>query len=148
MQNLDATHPYEYFGEIVVIDSDELDNEIFTQVADELGLKPYLHIFSEGDAGIKFLTETPKKIGLIFCEIYLPKRTGMELKLAMREDEILRKKSIPFVLFSTVINPTEVETAYLELPVQGMFLKKSSYDEMKKMIEVALSYWSTCIHPQ
>lgn len=148
MENSIFTQPSKYFGEIVVIDADDLDNEIFTQIIEELGLRQHLHIFSDGDAAIAFLKQTPKKIGLIFCEIYLPKRNGMELKLAMREDDTLRKKSIPFILFSSVINPREVDTAYLELPVQGMFLKETSYETMKKIIGVAIAYWSTCVHPQ
>jgi len=140
--------PYEYFGDIIIIDSDESDNEMFIQIAEELGIKDYLKIFTDGDAAIEHLKATTNKIGLIFCEIYLPKRTGMQLKLAMRDDDILRKKSIPFVLISTVVNPSDVETAYLELPVQGLFLKQATYEKMKNMVDVALQYWSTCIHPQ
>jgi len=140
--------PYEYFGDIIIIDSDESDNEMFLQIAEELGIKNYLKIFTDGDVAIEHLKSTTNKIGLIFCEIYLPKRTGMQLKLEMRDDDVLRKKSIPFVLISTVVNPSDVETAYLELPVQGLFLKQPTYEKMKNMIDVALQYWSTCIHPQ
>jgi len=142
--------PQDYgdFGEIIVIDSDEMDNTLFMQILDELGVKGSARFFTDGDSAVEHLKSTNAKIGIIFCEIYLPKRTGMELKLSMREDNILRKKSIPFVLFSTVINPAEVEKAYLELPVQGLFLKRSNYAEMKHMVDVALQYWSACIHPQ
>lgn len=139
---------YSDFGDIILIDSDTSDNEIFQEIAEDLGVQDHLKIFSSGRSAIDYLKTTPNKIGIIFCEIYLPAQSGMELKLEMREDPVLRKKSIPFLLFSTVVNPSDIDLAYLELPVQGLFLKQNSYPDMKKMVQVALQYWSTCIHPQ
>ncbi|RZJ31145.1 MAG: response regulator [Flavobacterium sp.] len=149
MEQIDAlAKKYETFGDIIVIDSDDFDNEMFAQIGSDLGFGDNLHIFEDGESAMEYLRETPNRIGIIFCEIYLPKRNGMELKVLMREDSVLRKKSVPFILFSTVVNPADVELAYLELPVQGLFLKQSSYAEMKAMVDVAIQYWSTCIHPQ
>lgn len=135
-------------GDIIVIDSDRTDNEIFLEIATDLGVEKSVHIFSSGNSAMDYIKTTTNRVGIIFCEIYLPELSGIELKLLMRDDSVLRTKSVPFILFSTVVNPSDVVTAYLDLPVQGLFLKQNSYADMKRMVEVALQYWSTCIHPQ
>ncbi len=139
---------YNSLGDIIVIDSDSTDNELFLEIAGELGIEDNVHIFPNGKTAIDYIKHTPNRVGLIFCEIYLPEMDGMQLKMAMRDDPVLRTRSVPFLLFSTVVNPADVITAYLDLPVQGLFLKQNNYADMKKMVEVALQYWSTCIHPQ
>jgi len=141
-------HDYASLGDIIVIDSDSTDNEIFLDIATELGVEQNVHIFADGISAMQYIKTTPNRVGIIFCEIYLPEINGMELKALMRDDAILRTKSVPFILFSTVVNPADVVTAYLDLPIQGLFIKQNSYPDMKKMVEVALQYWSTCIHPQ
>lgn len=47
MENSSLTQPSKYFGEIVVIDADDLDNVIFTQIIEELGLRqPVVALFA------------------------------------------------------------------------------------------------------
>ena len=58
----------------------------------------------------------------------------------------LRKKSIPFVFFSTAANKQEIERAY-EMMVQGYFKKKNSMDGIKSTLKIIMDYWTLCKHP-
>ncbi len=71
---------------------------------------------------------------------------GLELRRKIQEDERIRKKSIPFVFLSTAARRKEVEEAY-DLTVQGFFVKASQLSDMERALELILTYWQQCKHP-
>ena len=134
-------------GPIVLIDDDIDDQEVFADILKELEVLNTLICFDNSKAGLEYLTKTTDQPFLIFCDVNLPGEKGTEFKRQIDADPALRKKSIPFVFYSTAINQDVVNEAYTEMTVQGFFQKKSSYDAIRENIRLIIAYWKECQHP-
>jgi len=133
-------------GPIIVIEDDEDDQEIFSEVFHNLGYKNEIIFFSDGEKALVYLTETKVEPFIIFSDINMPKLSGMELRSKIHENEDLRLKSIPYLFFSTVAEQENVIDAYSK-SVQGFFIKPSDFDEIKDTIKTIVEYWQKCVSP-
>jgi CheY-like chemotaxis protein len=134
------------YDPIVIVDDDADDQYFIRTICEKLGITSDLIFFEDGQQALNYLQTTPRKTFLILCDINMPIMNGLELRRKIQENEILRKKSIPFVFLSTAARPKEVEEAY-DLTVQGFFVKASEFSKMEKSIELILNYWANCKHP-
>ena len=132
---------------IILIDDDKEDQEIFMELLDALSIPNELVYFPNCIAALAYLTATREPPFLIFCDINLPKLNGIEFKKRIDADPVLRKKSIPFLFYSTSADKYVVEQAYTQMTVQGFFQKGTDFSEMKKLLQVIFQYWQYCEHP-
>lgn len=133
-------------GPIVLVDDDEDDHAIFKDVCTDLGVAQYLHFFHSGFELIEFLEKTKEIPFIILCDINMPKLDGLKLRALITQDADLKRKSIPFIFFSTAASENQVREAY-DLTVQGFFIKGKSYDETRRKFQRIIQYWSDCRHP-
>ena len=77
----------------------------------------------------------------------MPIMNGLELKRKIEADPVLRKKSIPFIFYSTTANLETVVEAYTDLTIQGFFKKGSDYNRTKAVVKTIIEYWKDCVHP-
>lgn len=131
---------------IVVVEDDADDQYFIKSICDKLGVTSELLFFDDGEKALTFLKKTNRKIFLILCDINMPIMNGLELRRKIQEDPFLRQKSIPFIFLSTAARAREVEEAY-DLTVQGFFLKASQLSDMEKTLELIITYWQRCKHP-
>lgn len=131
---------------ILIVEDDPDDQDILRSVCSELGIEDRLFFFSNGNKILEYLKATTQKPLLILCDINMPLMDGIELLENINRDAYLKKKSIPFIVFSTAASPAQVRRAY-ELSVQGFFLKENSFEELKKTMHLILRYWLKCRHP-
>lgn len=134
-------------GPIILVDDDPEDEEIFREILQQLGIQNKLIHFDVCSEAFNYLTTTSDKPLIIFSDINLPIKNGIEFKRDIDEDPYLREKSIPFVFLSTSTDERSVNTAYKELTVQGFFKKSSSFQDLKSLIKLVIDYWKTCRHP-
>ena len=134
-------------GPIILIDDDNEDQEIFDEVLKDLHIHNPLVHFTDSIQAFSYLKETPEQPYLIFCDVNLPKQTGLEFKRQIDEDPKLRRKSIPFIFYSTSVDQKSVNEAYTQMTVQGFFQKGNSYETMKKDLKLIFDYWSSSKHP-
>jgi CheY-like chemotaxis protein len=134
-------------GPIILIDDDHDDKDLFLYVIKSLEIKNELIYFDNCKDALDYLKMTTQQPFIIFCDINLPHTNGIELKKMIDKDPEMRKKSIPFVFYSTSVDPAIVTKAYLEMTIQGFFQKAMSVDQMKKDIQQILEYWLLCRHP-
>lgn len=71
---------------------------------------------------------------------------GLELRKQINADEVLRKKSTPFIFLTTASNAQLVQDAY-DNTVQGFFKKAPDYAGLEKQIGSIIEYWKACLHP-
>ena len=133
-------------GPIIIIEDDRDDQEIFSQVFEELEYKNEIIFFGDGEEALLYLSDTSVEPFIIFSDINMPKLSGMELRAKIHENEDLRLKSIPYLFFSTVAEQESVVDAYSK-SVQGFFIKPSSFGEIKDTIKSIVEYWQKCISP-
>jgi CheY-like chemotaxis protein len=134
-------------GPLLIIEDDPDDREIFDRVIDELGAPHKLVFYDNTDDALTYLSTTTDSIFLIFSDVNLPGKSGLELKKKIDSDPKLRKKSIPFIFYSTAALQKDVNEAYTQMTVQGFFKKGNDFQEAKKQIQLILDYWRECKHP-
>ena len=132
---------------IVFIDDDEDDQTMFQQALAELSVPHPVVFFSDGQAALDYLSTTTQLPFLIISEISMPRMSGLELRQQLEQNPVLRKKSIPFIFMTYPVVDHLVEEAY-ELTIQGLFEKKTSFDEWKQQLRDILRYWTECQHPK
>jgi len=131
---------------IVIIEDDADDQEIIKSLCGEIGICGGLQFYSDGSEALDFLRTTTIKPFIILCDINMPKMNGLQLREEINRDENLRKKSIPFIFFSTAASPDQVTAAY-DMTVQGFFVKENSFRETAKTLEIIFTYWRKCKQP-
>lgn len=133
-------------GPIILIDDDEDDHEIFIAVCENLGVCHHLKHFNNAMDFLSFFESTALKPFIILCDINMPKMNGLQLRAVINENEKLRRKSVPFIFFSTAATEAQIREAY-DLTVQGFFVKGNSVTDIQDKFRLILEYWSDCRHP-
>ena len=133
-------------GPLVLIDDDQDDQVILTDILSRIGITDQLRLFDECTDALDYLKTTKEKPFMIICDVNLPGMNGIEFRKAINEDEYLRRKSIPFIFLTTSAMPKHVIEAY-DLTVQGFFVKQFSIDAMREILKNILLYWTNCVHP-
>jgi CheY-like chemotaxis protein len=134
-------------GPIIIIEDDAEDQEIFKDILEELKISNKIIWFTDPHAAFDYLKTTSEQPFIIFSDVNLPKQNGVEFKRKIDEDNQLRKKSIPFIFYSTFVSQEFVNQAYTQMSVQGFFKKGTSYKEIKSDIKMIIDYWQICKHP-
>ena len=134
-------------GPIIIVDDDADDQSIFEDVLSELRVANPRIMFENCLDAMDYLRSTSDQPFLIFCDVNLPKLNGIEFKRQIDGDPELRKKSIPFIFYSTSVDQFAVNEAYTQMTVQGFFQKQFTYDEVLSEVKIILDYWSACRHP-
>ncbi|GAB3697865.1 hypothetical protein GCM10027592_22390 [Spirosoma flavus] len=133
-------------GPIVYVDDDEDDQFLFGRAIKELGLLNEIRFFADGLGARAYLETTQEKPLLILCDINMPVMNGLEFRRLIDADEFLRKKSIPFIFYTTAAGPELVNLAY-EGTIQGFHVKASEFVHYKEQLNLIISYWKACVHP-
>lgn len=102
--------------------------------------------YNNPETALENLRSNDDEIFLIISDMHMPRITGMEFKKIIDEDEVLKKKSIPFIFTTSSASPEQVTEAY-EYRVQGYFKKANSIDEQAEMLDRIIKYWIDSIHP-
>ena len=134
-------------GPIILIEDDADDKDVFQDILKDLEVANPVIWFQNCDDAFSFLKTTSEQPFIIFCDVNLPGLSGIKCKGQIDDDKELRKKSIPFVFCSTVIDQKTVDEAYTKMTVQGFFQKKNTYSELKETIKLIVAYWEECKHP-
>lgn len=133
-------------GPIIIIEDDIDDQEIMEQVFQSLSCSNKIIFFSDAEEALNFLTESTIYPFIIFSDINMPKLNGIELREKIHENENLRLKSIPYLLFSTTAEQDHIVNAYSK-SIQGFFIKPNNYTELHNTIKTIMEYWSKCVAP-
>jgi CheY-like chemotaxis protein len=134
------------YGPILIVEDDEDDQEVYGGVIRSFNRRNEIIFFKEGQQLLDYLNVTQQQPFIILCDVNLPEMSGIELRRRINANEFLKRKSIPFVFFSTSENKDAIREAY-DLTVQGYFVKSPLYDEIVQQLRLILDYWTTCKHP-
>ncbi|MFZ6001906.1 MAG: response regulator, partial [Bacteroidota bacterium] len=113
-------------GPIVLVDDDDDDQELVGEVLRELNIKNKTVFFDRCEEALVYLKTSDDQPFIIICDVNLPGLSGIEFKRKIDNDPQLRRKSIPFVFYSTSAEKNLVDEVYTQLTVQGYFKKVNS----------------------
>lgn len=133
-------------GSIVIIEDDTGDQVILSEIFEELNYANPLIFFEDSEEALKFLQITEDEPFLVLSDINMPKLNGMELREKIHNNEDLRRKSIPYLFFTTSAEQQHVIDAYSR-SIQGFFVKSNSYEKTKDIIVKIVEYWQECESP-
>jgi response regulator RpfG family c-di-GMP phosphodiesterase len=134
-------------GPIILVEDDEDDAVIFKEVLMELDIPNRLITFVNPADAYHFLDKNEEQPFIIISDVNLPAMSGLEFKNKLDHNEKLKKKCIPFIFYSTSAEKKYVNEAYIQLTVQGFFLKGHSMNEIKDQLRIIFEYWKICRHP-
>lgn len=134
-------------GPIIIIEDDQDDRDIFTEVLNELNVSNPVVFFEDGIKALDYLTATSEKAFLILSDINLPKLNGLELRDKIHNNDQLRLKCIPYLFFTTSAQHKHIVDAYSK-SVQGFFIKPDSYSELSRILKNIIEYWKDCESPE
>lgn len=134
-------------GEIIIVEDDSDDRRFLAKILEDLSIKNTVLWFDTTDQALEYLRTTPRSIFVIFSEVNVPGKDGLEFKRQIDSEPKLRKKSIPFMFYATAAHQKDVNEAYTEMTVQGFFQKDSDYDEAKNTVRIIFDYWRVTKHP-
>jgi CheY-like chemotaxis protein len=133
-------------GPIIVIEDDTDDQEIISDIFNKLGLSNEIVFFGDGNLALEYLNNFDNKPFLILSDVNMPKMGGFELRKQIHTNELLSRRCIPFLFFTTGAHKKAVFDAY-SMSVQGYFQKPNSMEELENMIRIIVDYWQKCIAP-
>ena len=133
-------------GPIIVIEDDEDDQLLLTQVFSKLSHKNKVIFFEDPEEALTFLTTSAVEPFIVLSDINMPKLSGLELREKIHANESLRLKCIPYLFFTTSAEQQHVVEAYSK-SVQGFFVKPNSLYKLEQMIRKIIDYWQECTSP-
>lgn len=134
-------------GPVVILEDDPDDRELLAEVFEKLEIANKLIWFTTADVAFDYLKTTPEQPFIILSDVNLPGENGIEFKRRIDHDDELRRKSIPFIFYSTSVDQEAINEAYMKLTVQGFFQKPDKLSETEKRLRVIIDYWKDCRHP-
>jgi CheY-like chemotaxis protein len=132
---------------IILIEDDQDDIQVFTDVVRGLNVKNEIKWFPTTDSAFLYLLSTKETAFLIFCDINLPGKNGIDFKRDIDNDPELRTRSIPFLFYSAEAKRKDIKEAYTKMAIQGFFKKENSHSIKKSMLKKIFDYWMLCQHP-
>ncbi len=126
---------------IIIIDDSPGERELVKVALADLGVDSELIFFDNGFTFLEYIRTETTGAFFILCDINMPGLSGMDIKKILQDDEALRLKSIPFILFSTSNALSSIKTAY-SFGVQGYFVKPDTVDQLMDMLYAIVSYWN------
>ena len=133
-------------GPIIIIEDDTDDQDILSEIFNELNYTNQILFFSDSQQALDYLIDTYTEPFLVLSDINMPKLNGIELREKVHNNEDLRLKSIPYLFFTTSAEQKHVVDAYSR-SIQGFFIKPNSYDQLKSMLIKIVEYWQECQSP-
>jgi CheY-like chemotaxis protein len=133
-------------GEIILIEDDADDKELFLEAYRELAIRNKLTVFDNANEAYKYFNNTKKDLFLIISDINMPVMTGIELRDKMQQLGEVKLRTIPFLFLTTGTATDNVIYSYSH-SVQGFFLKPTYFDNLKTTLRHIIDYWTTCTEP-
>jgi CheY-like chemotaxis protein len=133
-------------GPIVIIEDDLDDQEMLTQIFNEIDIKNKVVFFGDGEDALEYLINIDIEPFIIFSDINMPRLNGVDLREKVHNNEDLRLKSIPYLFFTTGAEQKHVIDAYSK-SIQGFFIKPNKYEDLKRVIKTIIDYWQECVSP-
>jgi|ERR1700744_782057 len=122
---------------LLLADDDKDDRLFFKEALDELSLSVNLTTVNDGEELMQFLTKKDTNLPtLIFLDINMPRKNGLECLTEIKLDEKLKK--LPVIIFSTSMDPDMINLLYKK-GAQHYIHKPSEFSKLKKAIHDVLT---------
>ncbi|MCR5862062.1 response regulator [Flavobacterium sp. J372] len=124
---------------IVLAEDDQDDRLLFERVFNHVRINHTLKMCDDGQELMEYLRTTDEKPHIIFLDLNMPKKSGLECLAEIRKDERLR--DITIAIYSTSSVAATIEQAFI-LGSNVYIKKPNEFDDLKKILtEVIYINW-------
>ena len=121
---------------IVLADDDNDDRELFKEAVEEAALNINLDFAEDGRCLLNLLNNEKHIPDLIFLDLNMPHKNGMECLAEIRKN--INLKNVPVIIYSTSSSIKDIDESY-NLGANLYVKKPSSFNELKTITGKVLS---------
>ena len=122
---------------ILLADDDEDDRLLFKEALEELEIKPTVNTVNNGIELMVYLTKKDAPLPhLIFLDLNMPRKNGLECLKEIRSNEKL--KNISIVIYSTSDNVKDIEETFLN-GANVYLTKPNDFNTLKQLLYKAVA---------
>lgn len=124
---------------ILLADDDESDRLLFKEAFDELRAQTRVNTVNDGMELLKLLSQTDEENlpHILFLDINMPKKNGLECLLEIRADK--KYKDVSIAIYSTSSSEKDMQETFLN-GANVYIHKPNSFQKLKKILEKAIMY--------
>jgi len=124
---------------IALADDDEDDRFFFTEAFEDLKIKNKVSTFKDGIELMEFLEESSLLPDLLFLDLNMPKKSGIECLKEIKSN--LKFSEIIIAIYSTSSSEEDVENTFV-LGANIYIKKPNDFEKLKKVLsEVVTTNW-------
>jgi CheY-like chemotaxis protein len=131
---------------ILTAEDDPEDRMMIKSALEEARIIEPIYFVSNGEDLLRFLKRKDQYAslsnlplpGLIFMDLYMPKKDGREVLREIKADPDFQ--GIPIIVLSVSRSDEDIEEVY-ELGVSSFITKPTTFDKLVEMMKVIKSYW-------
>jgi CheY-like chemotaxis protein len=117
--------------QILPADDDPDDNLLYRDALEEIYLPSLLTTVRDGEQLIGLLMEMQPLPDILFLDLNMPKKNGLDCLKSIRQIKLLRQ--LPVIIFSTSFEPIVVDQLY-DNGARYYIRKPNDYSELKQVI--------------
>ena len=122
--------------QVLLADDDEDDREFFFRAMSEVDPSVGITLVEDGEQLMKELNKNNPTPDLLFLDMNMPRKNGMECLIEIGNHEELRK--IPVIIYSTSISMLESDSEWSQ-GVSCFVRKPDSFRRLKEIVKEILS---------
>lgn len=121
---------------ILLADDDESDRFLFREAFSELNIKTLVHTVNDGVQLMEYLAQADTPLPhLLFLDLNMPRKNGLECLREIRKDEKL--KNISIAIYSTSSSERDMDEAFRS--GANVYIKKpSDFSALKQILDKAV----------
>ena len=129
--------------DILLVEDNPGDIRLTQEALAEAKVKNRLHVVRDGEAALEFLaqsgdSEDAPRPDLVLLDLNLPKKNGMEVLEAMKEDP--RNRNIPVVILTTSESEEDILRGY-DLQASAFVTKPVNLDRFLEVVKSIDDFW-------
>nr|WP_315222746.1 hypothetical protein [uncultured Flavobacterium sp.] len=126
-------------GDIIVIENNQRDKNLFIEVFRELGFSNKIVYFKSGKEAYNTIIKNKVNPFLIFSDIVLLQMEDHKL-IDRTYKNVSKELNCPYMFFTTAVAQSFIIDAYSN-PTKSYFVKPYNYEKFKNTIKSIIEYW-------
>ena len=123
---------------ILIVEDDMVDVMTIKRAVGQLGITNPLHVESNGEEALRYLSTAEELPGLVILDLNMPKMNGTEFLKHIREED--RYKTLPVVVLTTSKEQQDKLNTF-NLFISGYMIKPVDFSQFKDMVHTIHHYW-------
>jgi two-component system, chemotaxis family, response regulator Rcp1 len=134
--------------DILLVEDNEADIVLVREALKDAKIYNNLHVVNDGESAIDFLKMDKKmnpqsiKPGLVLLDLYMPKKSGMEVLEVIKSDDALR--TIPVVVMTSSQEESDIVQAY-ELQANCYITKPVDFHQLITVVKTIEDFWLSVV---